>query len=78
MFKSYSYKQASDLINYSNKWKQQRTEAVVRQCSVKKAFLKVLQNSQEKTCGEVNIWQSCRHKAYNFTQVFLYEFWIFE
>ena len=30
------------------------TEVVVRRCSVKKVFLKILQNSQEKTCGRVS------------------------
>ena len=30
------------------------TEAVVRRCSVKKVFLKFLQNSQENTCARVS------------------------
>ena len=29
-----------------------RREAVVQRCSVKKAFLEILQNSQENTCAE--------------------------
>ena len=42
-------------------------EAVVRWCSVKKAFLKISQNSQENTCARVRpatllknrLWHSC-------------------
>ena len=31
----------------------QKTEAVVRRCSVKKVFLKILQNSQQNTRAEL-------------------------
>ena len=34
------------------------TEAVVRRCSVKMMFLKVLQNSQESTCVGVLFWKN--------------------
>ena len=34
-------------------------EAVVQKCSIKKVFLKFLQNSQENTCARVSLWQSC-------------------
>ena len=30
-------------------------EAVVQRCSVKKVFLKILQNSHEKTCARVSL-----------------------
>ena len=31
-----------------------------RRCFIKKLFLKILQNSQEKTCARVSFWYSCR------------------
>ena len=33
-----------------------KAEAVVRTCSVKKVFLKISQNSQEKTCARVSFF----------------------
>ena len=30
------------------------TEALIHRCSVKKVFLKILQNSQENTCARVS------------------------
>ena len=43
-------------------------EAVVRSCSVKTVFLKVSQNSHEKTCARVYflIKLQARPKAFNF------------
>ena len=35
-------------------------EAVLRRCSVKKLFLRILENSQENTCTEVSFYQSYR------------------
>ena len=46
----------------------EKTEAVVRRCSVKKVFLEILQNSQENTCARVFI------KKETLAQVFPYEF----
>ena len=31
------------------------SEAVTQNCSVKKVFLEILQNSQENTCGRVSV-----------------------
>ena len=39
------------------------SEAVSRRCSVKKVFLEILQNSQEKTCTRDSFSISCRPKA---------------
>ena len=33
----------------------QNPEAVIQRCSIKKAFLKILQNSQENTCAGVSL-----------------------
>ena len=41
-------------------WSEIEEEAFTRRCSVKKVFLKILQNSQENTCASVSIlikWQ---------------------
>ena len=35
-------------------------EAVVRRCSVKKLFLRILENYQENTCTEVSFYQGYR------------------
>ena len=37
------------------------SEAVARRCSIKKVFLEILQNSQEKTCARVKtgLWHRC-------------------
>ena len=45
------------------------TEAAICRCSVKKIFLKILQNSQENTCGRVNFI-----KKETLAQVFSCEF----
>ena len=44
------------------------TEAVAWRCSVKKVFLKILQNSQENTCAKVYFLVMLQAKAYNFTK----------
>ena len=55
-------------------------EAVVQRCSVKKVFLKFLQNSRENTCAGVSFLKSYRPEACNFfkketlAQVFSGEF----
>ena len=45
------------------------SEAVTQTCSVKRAFLKISQNSQENTCARVSLF-----KKDTLAQVFLYEF----
>ena len=35
------------------------TEAVVRRCSIKNVFLKIMKNSQENTCATVNKATEC-------------------
>ena len=45
------------------------SEAVTQRCSVKRAFLKISQNSQENTCARVSLF-----KKDTLAQVFLYEF----
>ena len=54
------------------------TEAVAQRCSVKKVFLEIFQNSQEKnTCVRFSflIKQACNLlKKQNLAQVFSYEF----
>ena len=44
-----------------NEWK--CSEAVARRCSVKKLFLNILENFQEKTCSEVSFYQSSRSQG---------------
>ena len=46
------------------------SEAVTQRCSVKRAFLKIYQNSQENTCARVSLF-----KKDTLAQVFPYEFW---
>ena len=43
------------LIN-SLKFAKETMEAVVHRCSVKKVFLKILQNSQENECARVSFF----------------------
>ena len=45
------------------------SEAVTQRCSVKRAFLKISQNSQENTCARVSLF-----KKDTLAQVFPYEF----
>ena len=42
------------LTNNFDKKRQQLSEAAIHSSSVKKVFLKVLQNSQESTCAKVS------------------------
>ena len=51
-------------------------EALVQKCSVKKAFLKILQNSQENTCDRVSfLGLACNFiKKETLAQVFSCEF----
>ena len=39
------------------------TEAVAQRCSVKKAFLEISQNSQEKTCARVSFSKKLQASA---------------
>ena len=56
------------------------SKVVARRCSIKKVFLKILQNSQENTCGRVSFLIKLQAEACNFikketlTQEFSYEF----
>ena len=67
--------QRTPFVNYRLK-----AEAVTHRYSVKKLFLKILQNSQENTCPRDSFLMTCRSQAYNFTiketleQVFPCEF----
>ena len=57
------------------------SEAVIRRFSVRKAFLKISQNSQKNTCSRVSFVIQLKAEAYNFikkvtlTQMFFCEFW---
>ena len=55
-----------------------KEKAVVRRCSVKKVFFKILLNSQENTCARVSFLQpkECNFIKIEFlTQAFFCEFW---
>ena len=41
-------------FRFSDLLRPRNTEAVAQKCSVKKVFLKILQNSQENTCARVS------------------------
>ena len=41
-------------------------EAVIRRCSVKKVFLKILESSQENTCASVSFLIKLQAKTCNF------------
>ena len=43
-------------------------EAVVQRCSVKKVFLKFLQNSQENTCARICFLLKLQANAWNFIE----------
>ena len=51
------------------------SEAVARRCSVKKVFLKISQNSQERTCARVSVPATLLKKR--LTQAFSSELWEF-
>ena len=57
------------------------SEAVIRRFSIRKAFLKISQNSQKNTCSRVSFVIQLKAEAYNFikkvtlTQMFFCEFW---
>ena len=44
----------------------QDSEAAVQRCSIKKEFLKILQNSQENTCVRVSFLQKLQDSTCNF------------
>ena len=45
------------------------SEAAAQRCSVKKAFLEILQNSQEKTCARVSFIVNFEHISHLFSSV---------
>ena len=40
----------------------EKTEAVAQRCSVKKAFLEILQNSQENTCDRASFFNNVKKR----------------
>ena len=50
-----------------------KMETVAQTCSVRKAFLEISQNSQEKACARVSI-KACNFKKESLAQVFSCEF----
>ena len=57
--------------SYFHACNKQPREAVVRKCSAKKVFIKILQNSQENTCARFSLLLS---KKESLTRLFSYKF----